>query len=154
MFHCSVIKVPVILATAILDYHIFLSLSRTFFYFFETFSELFPLVSVFRDSQSRLSHLVRLVKHFFEVFQLLFLATSVANGERGIWTLAPLLTTYSLSRGAPSASWVFLLSLILTLYSVSRNGESGIRTHAPLRTNGFQDRLVMTTSISLRMLLC
>ena len=31
-----------------------------------------------------------------------------ANGERGIWTLAPLLTTYSLSRGAPSASWVFL----------------------------------------------
>ena len=25
-------------------------------------------------------------------------------GERGIWTLAPLLTTYSLSRGAPSAS--------------------------------------------------
>ncbi len=29
------------------------------------------------------------------------------------------------------------------------NGESGIRTHAPLRTNGFQDRLVMTTSISL-----
>ena len=32
------------------------------------------------------------------------------NGERGIWTLAPLLTTYSLSRGAPSATWVFLQS--------------------------------------------
>ena len=30
------------------------------------------------------------------------------------------------------------------------NGESGIRTHAPFRTNGFQDRLVMTTSISLQ----
>ena len=29
------------------------------------------------------------------------------------------------------------------------SGESGIRTHAPLRTNGFQDRLVMTTSIPL-----
>ena len=70
------------------DSHIRLShlfeLVKNFFYFFETFSELFPLVSVFRDSQSRLSHLVRLVKHFFEVFQLLFLATSVANGERGI----------------------------------------------------------------------
>ena len=26
------------------------------------------------------------------------------SGEGGIWTLAPLLTTYSLSRGAPSAS--------------------------------------------------
>ena len=31
------------------------------------------------------------------------------------------------------------------------SGESGIRTHAPFRTNGFQDRLVMTTSISLQM---
>ena len=30
------------------------------------------------------------------------------------------------------------------------NGEGGIRTHAPFRTNGFQDRLVMTTSIPLR----
>ena len=154
MFHCSVIKVPIILTTAILDYHIFLSLSRTFFIFLKLFSELFPLASVICDSQSRLSHLSRSVKHFFKVFSTSFLATSVASGERGIWTLAPLLTTYSLSRGAPSASWVFLLSLILALYSVSRNGESGIRTHAPLRTNGFQDRLVMTTSISLRMLLC
>ena len=31
----------------------------------------------------------------------------------------------------------------------NKNGEGGIRTHAPLRTNGFQDRLVMTTSIPL-----
>ena len=30
------------------------------------------------------------------------------------------------------------------------HGEGGIRTHAPLRTNGFQDRLVMTTSIPLQ----
>ena len=30
-----------------------------------------------------------------------------------------------------------------------QSGEGGIRTHAPLRTNGFQDRLVMTTSIPL-----
>ena len=28
--------------------------------------------------------------------------------------------------------------------------EGGIRTHAPFRTNGFQDRLVMTASISLQ----
>jgi hypothetical protein len=32
------------------------------------------------------------------------------------------------------------------------NGEDGIRTHAPFRTNGFQDRLVMTTSIPLHMI--
>ena len=38
-----------------------------------------------------------------------------------------------------SNSIVFLMS-----------GEDGIRTHVPLRTNGFQDRLVMTTSIPLR----
>ena len=30
------------------------------------------------------------------------------GGERGIWTLATILSYYSLSRGAPSASWVFL----------------------------------------------
>ena len=72
MFHCSVIKVPVVLATAILDYHIFLSLSRTFFIFLKLFSELFPLVSVIRDSQSRLSHLSRSVKHFFQTFLFRF----------------------------------------------------------------------------------
>ena len=35
-------------------------------------------------------------------------------------------------------------------YFSIKNGEGGIRTHAPFRTNGFQDRLVMTTSIPLR----
>ena len=39
-----------------------------------------------------------------------------ADGERGIWTLAPLLTTYSLSRGAPSTSWVFLQKPYRTNY--------------------------------------
>ena len=28
-------------------------------------------------------------------------------------------------------------------------GEGGIRTHVPVKANGFQDRLVMTTSIPL-----
>ena len=107
------------------------------------------------------------------------------------------LTTYSLSRGAPSASlgtspncprfvifqnnsfrilMLFIqflssspknlvhyiaLSICLsstflvfskTFFSNLTSGESGIRTHAPLRTNGFQDRLVMTTSISLHIM--
>ena len=31
-----------------------------------------------------------------------------ASGEGGIWTLAPLLTTCTLSRGVPSTSWVLL----------------------------------------------
>ena len=38
----------------------------------------------------------------------------------------------------------------LSAFSVSYSGEDGIRTHAPFRTNGFQDRLVMTTSIPLQ----
>ena len=29
------------------------------------------------------------------------------------------------------------------------SGEDGIRTHVPVKANGFQDRLVMTTSIPL-----
>ena len=32
------------------------------------------------------------------------------------------------------------------------NAEGGIRTHVPSRTNGFQDRLGMTTSIPLHIL--
>ena len=48
-----------------------------------------------------LSHRLLFVNTFLNVF-------STFNGEGGIWTLAPLLTTYSLSRGAPSAAWVLL----------------------------------------------
>ena len=39
-------------------------------------------------------------------------------------------------------------------YFSIKNGEGGIRTHAPFRTNGFQDRLVMTTSIPLHNIFC
>ena len=42
-------------------------------------------------------------------------------------------------------------SFSLISAAINANGEGGIRTHAPLRTNGFQDRLVMTTSIPLHM---
>ena len=40
----------------------------------------------------------------------------------------------------------FLLHLC---FKAKESAGGGIRTHAPLRTNGFQDRLVMTTSIPL-----
>ena len=49
---------------------------------------------------------------------------------------------------------IYLSSTFFKFFNFFSNltsGESGIRTHAPLRTNGFQDRLVMTTSISLHM---
>ena len=44
------------------------------------------------------------------------------------------------------------LRILFACFLVSPpSGEDGIRTHVPLRTNGFQDRLVMTTSIPLHM---
>ena len=54
---------------------------------------------------------------------------------------------FILYRVVSCLSRTFLTFFCKSLFSTS--GESGIRTHAPLRTNGFQDRLVMTTSISL-----
>ena len=122
------------LATAILDYHIFLSLSTTFFIFFWIlFFSTFIAFFRFHISDAFCCFPVTLLSAFyinisnstcqlflFSTFQLhtvftcqFFTMSSIcwyfmANGERGIWTLAPLLTIYSLSRGAPSATWVFL----------------------------------------------
>ena len=77
VFHCSVINVHL----------------RMFCYAF----------FVFRSSRSaRLYyHDVSLLSTFFYIF---FKKYFQANGEGGIWTLAPLLTTCTLSRGVPSAS--------------------------------------------------
>ena len=51
-----------------------------------------------------------------------------------------------------SSTFLTFFKSFFIMYLTS--GESGIRTHAPLRTNGFQDRLVMTTSISLHIYNC
>ena len=56
------------------------------------------------------------------------------GAEGGIRTLAPLLTAYSLSRGAPSATWVLPHTYLFS------GGESGIRTHGCFHIAGFQDR--------------
>ena len=73
-----------------LFYHFQKSLSRTFFILF----------LLFFNSLYILAFSLENVKNFF--------CDYIRNGEEGIWTLAPLLTTYSLSRRAPSASWVLL----------------------------------------------
>ena len=63
-------------------------------------------------------------------------------GTSAIWlNYIPFGISYSILHREP---------IILSSVSHAGNGESGIRTHAPFRTNGFQDRLVMTTSISLQ----
>ena len=106
---------------ALTYYHRKLNLSRTFFKVFEVlplFCELLPLWTALADSSDILTPLASFVKHFFRLFShfldlyftfnimfyRLLLFSFEQNGERGIRTLAPLLTTYSLSRGAPSAS--------------------------------------------------
>ena len=51
-----------------------------------------------------------------------------------------------------TSAWLIFQSLFCSrqISMFAPSGESGIRTHAPFRTNGFQDRLVMTASISLQ----
>ena len=74
-------------------------------FFILSFSEVFVknffiLFLLFFNSLCILAFSLENVKNFF--------CDYTRNGEEGIWTLAPLLTTYSLSRRAPSASWVLL----------------------------------------------
>ena len=60
--------------------------------------------------------------------------------------------TYTLSRGASSPLEYFRIGDDENCYSLLRDGGGkGIRTLVGLLPNGFQDRLVMTASISLRM---
>ena len=105
-------------------------LSRTFFIL---------LFLSFENSLYILSFSFKNVKYFFVI--------NNHNGEEGIWTLAPLLTTYSLSRRAPSASWV-LLQIVNKTYSKRMYkpttsylnrwyGEGGIRTHGTFQYHWF-----------------
>ena len=73
------------------------------FMFVNNFFKLFfvAFLNLSNSNSDILSYIFLLVNNFFEVFSKVIFKQ---NGERGIRTLAPLLTTYSLSRGAPSAS--------------------------------------------------
>ena len=131
MFCYSVIKV---LCCSFFDatslfYHFQKSLSRTFFILFLLFFNRLYILAFSLEN----------VKNFF--------CDYIRNGEEGIWTLAPLLTTYSLSRRAPSASWV-LLQIVnktyskrmykpMTSYLNRWYGEGGIRTHGTFQYHWF-----------------
>ena len=108
--YCSVIKVPVVLSSRQLWYFI-KSVSLCQELFLILFSNQLSYISIFHACLSRtfltifysffklLTHRSRCVLPCFQIEN-----RDKTNGEGGIWTLAPLLTTYSLSRGAPSAS--------------------------------------------------
>ena len=134
-------------------------LSRTFltffiFFFCEAFSQ--------RVSSYIISFVSVFVKNFFDFFQKLFwyyfdtlfsrflnyglqfspnIRQDFSRIKRRRRDLNP--------RAATNDLLPFQGSPFSQLGYFSKNGEGGIRTHAPFRTNGFQDRLVMTTSIPL-----
>ena len=115
LFHCSVIKVLCCRFCVSDKYYIkFLWCCQHFFNFLFCFfiastdtilSNPFDFVNTFFSFSS---------KKFFWLLlpckesTFMRIIRQLTNGEGGIWTLAPLLTTYSLSRGAPSATWVLL----------------------------------------------
>ena len=127
---------------AYLYYHKLFRLSRFFSILF--------LCRFSRISLNSLSFSFSLVKNFFilfrhfsVVFQLVKIPflNSVLNKRRRR-DLNPRAATNDLLpfQGSPFGQLGYF----------SKSGEGGIRTHAPFRTNGFQDRLVMTTSIPLQ----
>ena len=89
------------------------------------------------------------VKNFFQVFLNQF---SVKRRRRDLNPCAAIndLLTFQ----ASPFSHLGTSPRVDIMNSIMMNGEGGIRTHAPLRTNGFQDRLVMTTSIPLHNVFC
>ena len=130
---------------AYLYYHKLFRLSRIFSILF--------LCRFSRISLNSLSFSFSLVKNFFilfrhfsVVFQLVKIPflNSVLNKRRRR-DLNPRAATNDLLpfQGSPFGQLGYF----------SKSGEGGIRTHAPFRTNGFQDRLVMTASISLHVVL-
>ena len=127
----------------------FYILSKAFL-FVKNFSILFLLCRFSRISLNSLSFSLSFVKnlfvlfrHFSVVFQLVKIPflNSVLNKRRRR-DLNPRAATNDLLpfQGSPFGQLGYF----------SKSGEGGIRTHAPFRTNGFQDRLVMTTSIPLQ----
>ena len=126
MFHCSVIKdhfaLPFVSNSFAIISCRFLPVKNFFQLFWSCFY--FSLAATLVVYHAY--HLV--VKNFF-------LATFrfSPNGEGGIWTLAPLLTTYSLSRGAPSATWVLLQGLTSWIHDERRGWDSNPRALADKR---------------------
>ena len=120
--YCLVIKVPVV---SCLKRQLLYSITaaivcQELFHVFELLNSF--IAFLYRVSLNIISFLLTFCQDFLQTFftsfsivlnvnfplfcycKNLHFTSGKTNGEGGIWTLAPLLTTYSLSRGAPSAS--------------------------------------------------
>ncbi len=78
-----------------------------------------------------------------------------SGGEGETRTLAPVTRPTPLA-GAPRHQLEYFSKIVTQFKNIKlsykkNGGESGIRTHGALRHDGFQDRSVMTTSVSLQM---
>ncbi len=80
------------------------------------------------------------------------LPVSFFGGEGGTRTLAPGFSRPTPLPGAPrhQLEYFSMVPLYIKFIGFLNGGEKGIRTLVGLLPNGFQDRLVMTASISLR----
>ena len=135
LFCYSVIKVLCVLFL----WHNFFIISYSEVLVKNFFNFVLPFSFFSGNSSYILSFYVKNIKYFFVI--------NNHNGEEGIWTLAPLLTTYSLSRRAPSASWVLLQTVSKNSFKedVQTNdflldrwyGEGGIRTHGTFQYHWF-----------------
>ena len=103
---------------------------KNFFNFFQSFFVLF--CSSFWQLNYSITAF-HVCQHVFNFFS----SCLQQNGEGGIWTLAPLLTTYSLSRGAPSAAWVLLQNAWNHFYIYCRHTQQAERMgFEPMRPFG------------------
>ena len=122
-------------ASDILSYRFF-SVKYFILYFvvvFQTISTAFDILSYHFCS----------VKNFFIFFWKSFFdfQSDKNGGEGGIWTLAPLLTTYPLSRRTPSTTWV-LLQMLSDKKVMKLTERVGFEPTAPFGVTGFQDQLL------------
>ena len=142
-------------AATLIFYQSLSGLSSTFFTFFW-----FRPRIVFRDSSTTCFCVFWRTSVFYRICHLLSSTFFKKFVERRKRDLNPRAAVNDLLpfQGSPFGQLGYFSTVariafyyyIITWYSHAMNGEGGIRTHVPLRTNGFQDRLVMTTSIPLQ----
>ena len=135
----SLFQVFLLLEPALLYYHVSFDLSTPFFIFFDV---VFVCNTICGDSVSRIPHR-KTLSGITHCLPIMF-------SERRRRDLNPRAAVNDLLpfQGSPFGQLGYFSNWQIF------NGEGGIRTHAPLRTNGFQDRLVMTTSIPLHIFCC
>ena len=176
VIYCLIINVLLFcfLATAHLDYHIVSNLSTTFLKFFKIFYFSFKLYCRSLERLLRIPNVFSVVNNFFKVFSTFFSHTISCivfyfrPQNLVLCVLVPYFLLFNFNKDffhtplasnqlchAPASDLLFLQLRKAKgkwIFHLPFSAEGGIRTHVPFRTNGFQDRLVMTSSIPLQLL--